>query len=568
MRRKLLLSIIILSGIVGLTIFQAGILKVSAQVAPVLGVAPGNLAFGIVFPGEKLYESFTLTMIEANADSVDYVIKHVPKPRDPIDAEYCRLNNPLNPGNPSDPYYVKCYPNICEQISEMPDGSPNNDVGVSSPHDSSAIAYGHLDKSDGDTQDDWTIDLITPCFEGMCAQGYNPATEGQALPAGLEGQDFGCDLIVEVSGTTFPLKQVILENKDGNWNVIQDGRYGELTYNESGPTFNYTFNGYGLNANTSYSLIYYADGWPGNNPGAFLGKGTTDGSGNVSFSNNINLNMNLPSLPDANYANGAKIWLVPSIGYTESTKSIIGWNAAQYLFETSRLHYQDTDLVVNKTVNLANLGATPQYGYNYDYSAANVSFNYNTPATGKLIGTITATGLKPYFTYQVKFDGKPTCIYGGGGDDATNEKIGYLGRWWNNTTPGNVSDAYYEANSTYKGGTQCITGYLAWDYITADGSGNVTKTIETDNSYHVLWCSGGTCGLANNTLLAAGIDPAHPALNLCSAANVNGQIERFSCEGMTLSAGVYNIKMTLTEESFHQGPWTGVMNGDINFEIK
>ena len=104
-------------------------------------------------------------------------------------------------------------------------------------------------------------------------------------------------------------------------------------------------------------------------------------------------------------------------------------------------------------------------------------------------------------TYQMKFNAKPTCLpeYTTTGDDDLNEKIGYKGRWWNNTSGSNLNsspaqnDAYYLAHSTYHGGSECITGYLVWDYITTDEFGNATKYIETANSYHVLWCSDGIC---------------------------------------------------------------------------
>ena len=175
-------------------------------------------------------------------------------------------------------------------------------------------------------------------------------------------------------------------------------------------------------------------------------------------------------------------------------------------------------------------------------------------------------------TYQVKFLGKPTCQYSGGDDDAS-ERIGYKGRW---TVLGtscsgagcNRTDAQYEANKA-KADTdltkECIAGYLVWDYITADNSGAVVKSIETANSYHVLWCSGGTCGQTNNSQL--NIQSPYP---ICDAGEVNGQIERFSCNGLNLDERLYNLKMVLNEESFHQttyGVWTDVMSTDINFEI-
>jgi predicted ribosomally synthesized peptide with SipW-like signal peptide len=364
-----------------------------------------------------------------------------------------------------------------------------------------------------------------------------------------------------------------LENKnvgDSQWPVIDDGTYGELTYNPSGPTFDYSFKGYGLNPGTSYSLIYYADSYPGNHPGAFLGKGISDGSGSLNLSDNLELNMNLPDSADGNYPTGAKIWLVLSNDYNEGTKGMAGWHPGSYLLETQWVNYTDTDLVHAETISLNDLGADPQYGYTHDYSGANVTFAYDTPATDRITGTVTATGLKPYETYQLKFEGKPACIYGALGDDAMNEQIGYMGRWWDNTSNSNGTDSGYLSNSIYHGGTHCITGYLVWGYITADENGDATKVVTADSSYHVLWCSGGTCGQSNNSLLTTGIDPAHPSVYFCEPGNVNGQIERGSCGTMTFAPGDYSLNMILNEESFHQGPgtWTAVMEKGIEFKIE
>ena len=91
------------------------------------------------------------------------------------------------------------------------------------------------------------------------------------------------------------------------------GASGVLAYCPAGPTFDYFFDGCGLAANTGYSLIYYADPWPGNYPGALIASGATDGDGYIHLAGSAELNMDLPHPDDAN--TGAKIWLVPSIDY-------------------------------------------------------------------------------------------------------------------------------------------------------------------------------------------------------------------------------------------------------------
>ena len=181
---------------------------VSAQVVPVLNVSPGELVFGIVFPSESLNKPFKVAMSDSflneGGKEVDYTIKYKPKPRDPIDTDFCHQNVPLNPGNPSDPYYTKCYPLLCNLLSSVPDNSPPNDTGVAVPHEIGAVGIGRLAVAENDTLDDWKVDLEVPCFQGMCSQSYNPAVSGLPLPTDLESQDFGCDLWIEVTNVVIP----------------------------------------------------------------------------------------------------------------------------------------------------------------------------------------------------------------------------------------------------------------------------------------------------------------------------------------------------------------------------
>jgi len=135
-----------------------------------------------------------------------------------------------------------------------------------------------------------------------------------------------------------------LENKDttdAKYLILHDGYGGTLTYDMVGATFKYTFTGTAPLAGTEYYLIYYADPWAGNNPGAYLGKGTTDGSGNIAISGSVDTG-SLPNVADGNYNYGAKIWLVTGADYnshTAVTGPMTGWNPANYLFETGLITY-------------------------------------------------------------------------------------------------------------------------------------------------------------------------------------------------------------------------------------
>lgn len=138
----------------------------------------------------------------------------------------------------------------------------------------------------------------------------------------------------------------LYEKDPSTWNIVDGGAWGKMTYNQAGSTFDYVFNGHELQPNTGYSLIYYADPWPGNNPGALIASGTSNDEGNIHLAGSPELNTDLPNAADANYPTGAKIWLVLSSDYnngTASTGPMTGWDPTEYLFENNLINYNDTD---------------------------------------------------------------------------------------------------------------------------------------------------------------------------------------------------------------------------------
>jgi predicted ribosomally synthesized peptide with SipW-like signal peptide len=137
---------------------------------------------------------------------------------------------------------------------------------------------------------------------------------------------------------------LVLENKNSTgWFIIDDGRYAVLNFIPKGPEFFYDLKGYSLEPSTEYSLIYYADPWAGNHPGALIAQQTTAGDGSLAVSGSVNLGIDLPEPADANYAIGAKIWLVPSSDYDATTKSMKKWDESRYYFETHKIWYDDTN---------------------------------------------------------------------------------------------------------------------------------------------------------------------------------------------------------------------------------
>ena len=137
-----------------------------------------------------------------------------------------------------------------------------------------------------------------------------------------------------------------LFEKDGDpdWNIVDDGAWGKMKFNLSGPTFDFVFNGKGLEPNTEYSLIYYADPWPGDKPGALIAEGISNKGGNIHLEGFTELNMDLPDPADENYPDGAKIWLVLSEDYDKDNTKMIAWNPEKYLFENNLITYDDTEV--------------------------------------------------------------------------------------------------------------------------------------------------------------------------------------------------------------------------------
>jgi len=136
-----------------------------------------------------------------------------------------------------------------------------------------------------------------------------------------------------------------LNNKDSNWvEIDSDDIEGALVFETMKTTFDFELDATGLVANTDYSLIYYADPWAGDHPGAWIVTVTTDGSGVISTTGSKNLAMNLPSEPDENYLNGAKIWLVLASDYDTNTQEMIAWNPDSYLFEHELVAYSDCNI--------------------------------------------------------------------------------------------------------------------------------------------------------------------------------------------------------------------------------
>lgn len=128
---------------------------------------------------------------------------------------------------------------------------------------------------------------------------------------------------------------VVLENKDNtssSWRVMAEDNYtGTLTYKVKDPEFDYSFTGKAPLANTTYVLAAGYDG--GTNVDTYLGKATTDGDGNISFNDSIELGKDMKNV---------KVWLLPETNWNNGT--IVWSQMDKWLWETGLIWYDDTDV--------------------------------------------------------------------------------------------------------------------------------------------------------------------------------------------------------------------------------
>jgi hypothetical protein len=222
-------------------------------------------------------------------------------------------------------------------------------------------------------------------------------------------------------------------------------------------------------------------------------------------------------------------------------------------------------------------------------------FNYGQPAvklsfcdiSSIFEGTLVASGLKPNFAYQVKLVGKPTKVYGAGGDDWANEQIGYAGRWWRSQpNPGNADDADYEAHKDDP--SYIYEGYLLFDFFVTNEQGSASVSFYADSSFHVLWAIHDSTndGIGHRDPHAEDGPVRSFEFNASPLANPEAYETDYgsarvsiyaewepgrSLPGqLVLPSGPYNCQFVITEESFHQtgqgGSWAGAMrSGNINF---
>jgi hypothetical protein len=248
-------------------------------------------------------------------------------------------------------------------------------------------------------------------------------------------------------------------------------------------------------------------------------------------------------------------------------------------------------------LDVADQAYSDSYRSSYNYTQATVEIVYDTIGN-TLHGTLTAADLKPNFAYQLKLAGNPEI------DAEANERIGLVGRWWqeewngtewtngqnlNNKGDGSFpspNDLLYFARrdvedlSSPTGLHYRYTGYLVFDYFITDESGDAILYFAADSSYHVLWkTSQRTPTSADGPLYSSTFDPdptvswAYDVDYPSNTVGIFGEWERLPVGGVFPAPGDYLAQIILTEESFHgsggtyAGNWAGAMASPIDFSI-
>jgi hypothetical protein len=224
----------------------------------------------------------------------------------------------------------------------------------------------------------------------------------------------------------------------------------------------------------------------------------------------------------------------------------------------------------------------------YDYASAAVTVTYDTSAP-TFTGTLSGSNLKPNFAYQLKLNGKPAYLWGADGNDGANEQLGYAGRWWvNQIVHGtgakvggwNSTDQEYEqwkavgfTDGTYD---YVFEGYLLFDYFVTGADGAAAKPLGLNNSLHVLWKTSQRAPTANDSVptihtivASSSSSPWYSKDYPTTDVGIYGEWEpgRALPGPCTLPSGLYNVRLFLTEESFHEtapgsGSWATVMTHD------
>lgn len=143
------------------------------------------------------------------------------------------------------------------------------------------------------------------------------------------------------AGKSFVGQLYLVEKDPSDWSIVEDGAWGQMTYQIGKAKLWSFFNGHGLEPGWNYTLIYYPDyegnPWPRVNI-VCLGSGIANAGGQVHIQSSTDWDFR-DELED-NYP-CAKIWLVVSDDINCDSSTMYGWRPTEYLFEFNLIFCDD-----------------------------------------------------------------------------------------------------------------------------------------------------------------------------------------------------------------------------------
>ena len=231
------------------------------------------------------------------------------------------------------------------------------------------VDYSVIDGTGVEATDPGTLVLVPP---GGLTIDVNFTYEDNVMPGEYNitvAVDYSAEDYITFTGEN-AMVDVTMSHKNDTWVPI--GEPSLLAYAPMGNEFYFELDAVGLDTETPYSLIYYADEvydetdvplpdgknigddkWGGTNEPAGTAIGDSFEVASETITGHYNLGMDVPCMPDENFDEGAKVWVILTSDLSGGSLPMDGWNTDDYLFEYSEIldldytdlvRYTDTDL--------------------------------------------------------------------------------------------------------------------------------------------------------------------------------------------------------------------------------